>query len=84
MVELSKILGDSQLVQECFATQWFRYAFGRVEDDADQGQLDAIHEAFAASEHDVKELIFTIATSNAFRYRITPTAPGNDAEEVSP
>lgn len=89
VVELSEILSDSQLVQECFATQWFRYAFGRVEDDADRAQLDVIHEAFAASEHDVKELIFTIATSDAFRYRITPTQQDatqqdDSAEEVSP
>lgn len=84
VVELSEILSDSQLVQECFATQWFRYAFGRVEDDADEGQLDAIHEAFAASEHDVKELIFTIATSDAFRYRVTSTNEPTTDEEVSP
>ena len=81
VVELSQMLSDSQLVQECFATQWFRYAFGRVEDDADEGQLQAIHEAFATSEHDVKELIFTIATSDAFRYRVTPTEPSANADE---
>ena len=51
------------------ADQWFSYALGRVAGDDDTCSTDAIYEAFAGSDLDVRSLIIAVVTSDAFRYR---------------
>jgi Protein of unknown function (DUF1592)/Protein of unknown function (DUF1588)/Protein of unknown function (DUF1585)/Protein of unknown function (DUF1595)/Protein of unknown function (DUF1587) len=80
VVELSQILSESELVRRCVSKQWFRYAFGRIEDDVDAKQLDVIYEGFAASDFDIRQLILAIVTSDAFRHRLDPS----DDTEVTP
>jgi len=67
--ELEERLGTSELVQQCMGKQWFRYAFGREETDADACTVSAIEGAFARSGGDIRELIVAIATSDAFLFR---------------
>lgn len=67
-VELGARLAKSPQVRRCVATQWFRFAFGRSETSDDDGAIDMIHGAFAASGFDVRELLVAIATSDALRY----------------
>ncbi|MGE3669267.1 MAG: DUF1585 domain-containing protein, partial [Polyangiaceae bacterium] len=68
-VQLSKRLADSAQVEDCIATQWYRYATGRVENDADGCSLQQVHDAFQASGGKLKELLVAITLSDAFRYR---------------
>lgn len=68
-VELAGILAGSPDVQRCVSEQWFSYALGRVAGDEDACSTDAIYEAFAASDLDVRSLIIAVVTSDAFRYR---------------
>jgi hypothetical protein len=66
-VELAHKLADSQTLQECVTTQWFRFAFGRGESTHDECSIDALRTAFAESDGDVRELMIAIATGDAFR-----------------
>ncbi len=69
-VELAGKLAKSQTVRACVATQWFRFAMGRpVDAAADRCTLQAMEEAFAASGHDVKEMLVALAKSTTFRAR---------------
>ncbi|HZO12317.1 MAG TPA: DUF1592 domain-containing protein [Polyangiaceae bacterium] len=69
VVELSKILAQSETVRQCVARQWFRYAFGRVESEEDEAGLAALHDAFARTDFDIRELILALVTSDSFRFR---------------
>ena len=68
-VELSARLGDSEQVQSCVATQWFRFTVGREEEAGDACRLYALDEAVRASGGDVRELLVTLATQPEFVYR---------------
>jgi hypothetical protein len=67
--DLAIRLSESSRVRDCLATQWYRYAMGRVESDADLCSLDAVKERFAQSDGNFRELLVGIALSEAFRYR---------------
>jgi hypothetical protein len=66
-IQLARDLAGSQEVQECVATQWLRFALGRMETDADACSLQGLHQAFEASGHDVRALLVSVALSDAFR-----------------
>jgi hypothetical protein len=68
-VELAQKLAGAAQVQQCVARQWFRFALGRLEDVSDGCSLQAVFTAFDVSNHDVRQLLASIATSDAFRYR---------------
>ena len=68
-VELTKILSTSDTVRSCFAKQWFRFAVGRNETDADAASLAGIATAFATNQFDMRDLAPAIAASRSFRYR---------------
>ena len=68
IVALAGSLAEAPEVHDCMATQWFRYAARRDETPADDCALDDIKANFAASGQDVRELIVSVATSEAFRY----------------
>ena len=75
-IELSRKLATSGEVRRCFATQWFRYALGRNETEADAPSIDHAHAAFAGAGFDVRELVVAIAASHAFRHVGPPNPPG--------
>lgn len=66
-IELSQRLAQSQLVADCTANQWFRFALGRIEASDDACALEAIYKGFDGSGHDVRRLITEIVLSEAFR-----------------
>jgi hypothetical protein len=68
-LELGELLAKSETVHRCVVRQWFRFAFGRMEDEQDASQLDAIDDSFAASSQDLRQLLVDIVTSDAFAYR---------------
>jgi hypothetical protein len=68
-VELSHRLATSQLVRDCFATNFYRYAMGRLEGSADECSLDQVKTRFNGSGGDLRELLVAITLSDAFRYR---------------
>ncbi len=68
-VELAQRLSTSQEVRDCVKKQWFRFSLGRFEGDEDACSLQVLGEEFAASDYQIKTLLVSLVTSDAFRYR---------------
>jgi hypothetical protein len=68
-VEMSKKLAGSHQVETCYATQWFRYAYGRGESSDDACTLTSLGDQLAKSGGDIKELIVALTQTDAFLYR---------------
>jgi Protein of unknown function (DUF1588)/Protein of unknown function (DUF1592)/Protein of unknown function (DUF1585)/Protein of unknown function (DUF1587)/Protein of unknown function (DUF1595) len=67
--ELAAKLAGSTQVEACLATQWFRYGMGRGEQMEDVCSLNQIKSDFASAGGDFRELLVSMATSDAFRFR---------------
>jgi len=68
VVELGKKLAGSRTVADCLANQWFRFALGRIESADDACSLKSVHQRFADSKFNVRELITATVLSDAFRH----------------
>jgi hypothetical protein len=68
-LELTTKLAQSPRVQACVATQWFRYTMGRAEQQADSCSLEQVKAEFASADGNFRELLVSLATSDAFRFR---------------
>jgi hypothetical protein len=68
-VELAQRLATSPEVRDCVQKQWFRFSLGRNEAEEDACSMQALAKDFAASDYQVKTLLVSLVTSDAFRYR---------------
>jgi hypothetical protein len=68
-VELASRLAESEEVERCVTRQWFRFALGRDDADADEPSIRAAYQRYAASGGDLRELIVALTTTDAFRHR---------------
>jgi len=68
-VELQNLLGESEVVRDCVAKQWFTYANGRPMEPADTCQVEAIQAEFEENGGDLVELLVSIVTRPEFRLR---------------
>ncbi len=68
-LELTTRLAASPQVEACLATQWFRYSMGRAEQESDACSLEQVKAAFADAGGSFRELMVSLATSDAFRFR---------------
>jgi len=62
-------LANSDLVRDCMATQWFRFAAGRFEAEGDTCSLSTLQEKFTASGGDLVELVVGMTQTDSFWYR---------------
>lgn len=76
--ELSTLLAASPDVRACVAEQWFRFAIGRGQSKEDECALSEVEQAFADTGGDIRELVVTIVTSDAFRHR--PALGGTESK----
>ena len=67
--ELGERLAESDVVRQCVADQWFRFATGRFESEADDCAREEIYVAFEDSGFNVADLIIAVAASDAMRWR---------------
>ena len=75
-VELARKLAGSKQTEECLATQWFRFAQGRMEDSKrDSCSLDALRSAFKQSGGDLREVLVALTQTDAFLLRSKGDAP---------
>ncbi|MBK8239042.1 MAG: DUF1592 domain-containing protein [Deltaproteobacteria bacterium] len=72
--ELAALLAESDTVRECMVRQWFHYAYGRGEGELDACSTDALADAFAASDGNVRTLLLELTQTPAFLYRTDPDA----------
>ena len=74
--ELSERLVESGQARECLVRNWYRFALGRLESEAELCSLVEAYETFERSGRDVRELIVAITRTDAFRlYRIPEVSP---------
>jgi bacterioferritin-associated ferredoxin len=72
-VQLSQKLATSPQVAQCFTRHWFRFAIAREPSKEDTCVLEKhVLPAFQASGGNLRELMLTLTTTNAFRYRRPP------------
>jgi hypothetical protein len=64
--EAGRILAKTPACQRCIVKQFFRYALGRAETEADRTYLDEAYERFAQSGFRFRELMLAIVTSRPF------------------
>jgi hypothetical protein len=62
---LAERLASSEQAQRCYATQWFRFAIGRNESEADRCALKQVADAFVRGTS-IRALLVSITTSAAF------------------
>jgi hypothetical protein len=66
-VELSDKLAASRDVKRCYALQWFRFAFGRAETDADACSVENAQAVFEKSGWNTRELLVALVLTDSFR-----------------
>jgi uncharacterized protein DUF1592/uncharacterized protein DUF1588/uncharacterized protein DUF1587/uncharacterized protein DUF1595/uncharacterized protein DUF1585 len=66
---LAAALARSEQVRGCYVTQWFRFAQGRAEVEADRCSLEALRGAFAGAGGNVRELLVAMTQTDAFLFR---------------
>jgi hypothetical protein len=69
VVDLASKLAGSEEVGACYAKQWFRYGYGRVDTDDDACTIEQINARFSESGGDIKELLLALTQTDAFLYR---------------
>ncbi|MEM6991017.1 MAG: DUF1588 domain-containing protein, partial [Myxococcota bacterium] len=69
--ELGQLLADSPRVKQCIATQWSRYATGRLGTRDDGCTMESLGTLVADSGGDLRELVTSIALSRWFASRST-------------
>ncbi len=75
-VELSDILAESPQAHACFSRYWVEYVLARdIAKKEDRALIDLVSEASQAGAP-VREVLTTLLTSDAFRYRIGSAAGG--------
>lgn len=69
-LNLIEQLADSPIAEKCYLTQWFRYASGRTDVDADKCTITAMHERLAETGFDVREMLVSLTQTVNFRFRV--------------
>ena len=69
-MDLVNTLASSDQVRRCYAKQWFRYGFGRLDRFADNAVIDEVDGPFSDSGGDIQELLVSFVRTEAFRTRI--------------
>lgn len=73
--ELADKLVESEVVQDCVASQMFRFASGRYEDEGDSCSITTMQDAFSAADGDMVELIVAMTQTDAFLFRTKESQP---------
>ncbi len=68
--ELVQLLLTDPQLEQCYATQWFRYASARESVDADTCAIQSIVEQAASAGGGTKQLLVALVQSPAFRTRV--------------
>lgn len=66
--ELGQLLSTSEQASSCMVRNLYRYATGRTEIETEEPVLTSLAERFAASGHDMQQLMLDLVTSDGFRH----------------
>ncbi len=67
-VELARWLSETSDVQDCFASHWVEFAYGKTLGQEDSCTRSAINVAFEESGYDVQELLLALTQTDNFLY----------------
>jgi hypothetical protein len=67
--QLAAKLANSELVRDCVAQQFFRFAAGRTDAEGDACSITSMQDAFSAKDGDIVDLIVATTQTDAFWYR---------------
>ncbi len=67
-VELAQAIASAPRTHTCFATQWSEYAYGRTHSNSDACALLTIDEQFAASGHNIRQLLLDLTQTDDFLF----------------
>jgi hypothetical protein len=68
-LQLGERLANSQQVRQCYATQSFRFFYGREVESADACSLARLLKDFQVSNYNLSELLLSLVRTDAFLYR---------------
>ena len=74
--EMVRQLAESEQVQRCVVTQFFRFAQGRGETNEDLCGLERLYQGYKAGGRDFLSLVEQLTTTESFRYRRRQTEDG--------
>jgi Protein of unknown function (DUF1592)/Protein of unknown function (DUF1588)/Protein of unknown function (DUF1587)/Protein of unknown function (DUF1585)/Protein of unknown function (DUF1595) len=72
--ELGERIAGSKQAQRCVVSNWFRFAFGRVESDGDLCALQRLDEVMSSPNGSLRDLIVALTEIETFQFR-TVEAP---------
>ena len=65
-VELGQRLAESELTQQCFATHWLNFGYGRTLTDPEACGVESVRSKFKESGYNVQEMLLALTQSEAF------------------
>jgi hypothetical protein len=65
-LEMEKVLASSQQVQDCFATQWMNFGYGRTLGADEACAVESVRTQFKDSGFNVQQLLLALTQSDAF------------------
>jgi hypothetical protein len=65
-VELGQALANSEQAQQCFATHWMNFGYGRTLKEAEACGVDSVRSQFKESGYDVQQMLLALTQSEAF------------------
>jgi hypothetical protein len=65
-LELSKAVANSEDAQQCFATNWLSFGYGRTLSAAEACGVQSVRDTFKATGYNVQELLLALTQSKAF------------------
>lgn len=68
-LELAQKMAESDTVKSCMVRQFDRFALHRTDEELDTCSLLPVARAFADSGFDMRELVLSLATQDAFRFK---------------
>lgn len=75
VVGLAAKLAQSADVRACYATQWFRFAYGRGENSGDACSLATLSSRLGSTGGNIQELLVALTQTDAFLYRPAGVMP---------
>jgi hypothetical protein len=65
-VEMEKVLASSEVVQQCFATNWINFGYGRTLSDKESCAVESVRNKFKETGYNIQELLLALTQSPAF------------------
>jgi len=66
VLEMEELLASSEQVQNCFASQWMNFGYGRTLAPAEECAVQSVRNKFKESGYNVQEMLLALTQADAF------------------